>query len=277
MSKVWFITGTSTGFGRDLAIAALDAGNQVVATARKPEVLADLTAKYGDKVLAVALDVTKTDTIAAAVEAAKAKFGRIDVVVNNAGYAVVGGFEEITDAQFREQYETNVYGVLNVLRATLPSLRAQKSGYVLNVSSIVGLTAMPAMSAYASSKFALEGISEALAAELKPLGIHVVIVEPGAFRTAFGSTGIPKGENPIADYAATANKTIGWLEGSLGKQPGDPQKAAQAMLDIVDNPKPPLRLLLGSDALQMLRQKLNSLQANISAMESVTLSTDYTA
>ena len=275
MSKVWFITGTSTGFGRELAEAALEAGNQVVATARKPEVLADLTAKYGDKVLAVALDVTKPDTIAAAVEAAKAKFGRIDVLVNNAGYAVVGGFEEITDAQFRDQYETNVFGVLNVLRAALPILRAQKSGYILNVSSVVGLTAMPALSAYASSKFALEGVSEALAAELKPMGIHVVLVEPGAFRTAFGVTGVPKGDNPIADYAPTAGGTIGWLEGSIGKQPGDPKKAAQAMLDIADNPNPPLRLLLGNDALQMLRQKLDSLQANITAMEHVTTSTDY--
>lgn len=277
MSKVWFITGTSTGFGRELAEAALQAGNQVVATARKPEVLGTLTAKYGDKVLAITLDVTKPDTIVAAVEAARAKFGRIDVLVNNAGYSVVGGFEEITDAQFRAQYETNVFGVLNVLRAALPTLRAQKSGYILNVSSVVGLTAMPALSAYASSKFALEGISEALAAELKPMGIHVVLVEPGAFRTAFGVAGVPKGDNPIAEYAPTAGETIGWLEGSVGKQPGDPKKAAQAMLDIADNPAPPLRLLLGNDALQMLRQKLDSLQANIAAMEHVTTSTDYAA
>lgn len=277
MSKVWFITGTSTGFGRELAEAALQAGNQVVATARKPEVLGTLTAKYGDKVLAITLDVTKPDTIVAAVEAARAKFGRIDVLVNNAGYSVVGGFEEITDAQFRAQYETNVFGVLNVLRAALPTLRAQKSGYILNVSSVVGLTAMPALSAYASSKFALEGISEALAAELKPMGIHVVLVEPGAFRTAFGVAGVPKGDNPIAEYAPTAGETIGWLEGSVGKQPGDPKKAAQAMLDIADNPAPPLRLLLGNDALQMLRQKLDALQANIAAMEHVTTSTDYAA
>lgn len=277
MSKVWFITGTSTGFGRELAEAALEAGNQVVATARKPEVLAELTAKYGDNVLAVALDVTKPDTIAAAVEAAKAKFGRIDVLVNNAGYAVVGGFEEITDAQFRDQYETNVFGVLNVLRAALPILRTQKSGYVLNVSSVVGLTAMPALSAYASSKFALEGISEALAAELKPLGIHVVLVEPGSFRTAFGTTGVPIGETPIADYAHTAGGTIEWLKGSIGKQPGDPKKAAQAMLAIADNTDPPLRLLLGNDALQMVRQKLDTLQANIAAMEHLTTTTDYTA
>ena len=277
MSKVWFITGTSTGFGRELAEAALQAGNQVVATARKPEVLADLTAKYGDNVLAVALDVTKPDTVVAAVEAAKAKFGRIDVLVNNAGYGVFGGFEEITDAQFRDQYETNVFGVLNVLRAALPILRAQKSGYILNVSSGVGLVAPPALSAYASSKFALEGVSEALAAELKPMGIHVVLVEPGAFRTAIGVNGLLKGDSSIPDYAAVTGGTMGWLEGMIGKQPGDPKKAAQAMLDIADNPAPPLRLLLGNDALQMVRQKLDSLQTNIAAMEHVTTSTDYTA
>ena len=262
--------------GRDLAVAALDAGNQVVATARKPEVLADLAQKYGEKVLTVALDVTKPDSVQAAVGAAKAKFGRIDVLVNNAGNGVFGGFEEITDAQFREQYETNVFGVTNVLRAALPILRAQKSGYVLNVSSVVGLVSPPGMSAYASSKFALEGISEALAAELKPLGIHVILVEPGAFRTAFGAAGVPKGTNPLPDYAAAAG-TIGWLEGMVAAQnaPGDPKKAAQAMLDIVDAPTPPLRLMLGPDALQMANQKLDALHADLRAWASVTTSTNF--
>ena len=164
MSKVWFITGTSTGFGRELAVAALEAGNQVVATARKPEVLADLTAKYGDKVLAVRLDVTNKFDIGSAVKAAEEQFGRIDVLVNNAGYGIFGGFEEITDAQFRAQYETNVFGVINITQAILPQMRARKSGYILNISSVAGLVSMPGFSAYASSKFALEGISEAMAA-----------------------------------------------------------------------------------------------------------------
>ncbi len=277
MSKVWFITGTSTGFGRDLAELALETGNKVVATARKPETLSELTAKYGDNVLAVALDVTKPDTITAAVQAAHDKFGRIDVLVNNAGFGIFGGFEEITEQQFREQYETNVFGVIAVTRAILPLLRAQKSGHILNVSSIVGLTSMPGMSAYASSKFALEGISEALAAEVKPLGIHVIIVEPGAFRTAFGTTGVPKGDNPLEDYAPTAGGTIAWLEGSIGTQPGDPKKAAQAMIAIVDDPNPSLRLMLGSDALGMARQKIDSLTANLSQYESITNSTNYDA
>lgn len=275
MSKVWFITGTSTGFGRDLAELALEMGNKVVATARKPETLSELTAKYGDSVLAVALDVTKPDTITNAVQAATDKFGRIDVLVNNAGYGVFGGFEEITEQQFREQYETNVFGVIAVTQAILPLLRAQRSGHILNVSSVAGLSAMPGFSAYASSKFALEGISEALAAEVRPLGIHVILVEPGAFRTAFGTTGISTGANPLPDYAPTTNGTIAWLEGMIGKQPGDPKKAAQAMLAIVEDPAPSLRLVLGGDALGMARQKIDSLTANLNQYESITNSTDY--
>ena len=277
MSKVWFITGTSTGFGRDLAIAALENGNKVAATARKPEVLSDLTAKYGDNVIALKLDVTKPDEIAAAVKSAHETFGRIDVLVNNAGMGIFGAFEEITDQQFREQYETNVFGVNYVTRAVLPILKAQRSGHILNVSSIAGLMSMPGMSAYASSKFALEGITEALAGELKPFGITVILVEPGAFRTAFGSAGVPKGANPTPGYEETAGGTVGWLEGMVaaGGAPGDPKKAAQAMVAIVNHENPPLRLLLGSDALGMFRQKNESLVANINALEAVTTSTDF--
>lgn len=280
MSKVWFITGTSTGFGRDLAVAALDKGDKVAATARKLEVLADLTAKYGENVLALKLDVTKTDEIVAAVEAAHEKFGRLDVVVNNAGYGVFGAFEEITDQQFREQYETNVFGVNNVIRAVLPLLKAQKSGHILNVSSIVGLTSMPGLSAYASSKFVLEGITEALAGELKPFGITVILVEPGAFRTGFGvGKDLPKGANPTPGYEETAGQTVGWLEKMVaeGSAPGDPKKAAQAMIAIVEHENPPLRLLLGKDALAAFRQKNESLVANINALESITTSTDFDA
>ncbi len=277
MSNVWLITGTSTGFGRDLAIAALENGDRVAATARKPEVLADLTDKYGDRVLALKLDVTKPNEIAQAVKAAHETFGRLDVVVNNAGFGIFGAFEEITDAQFREQYETNVFGVNNVIREVLPILKAQKSGWILNVSSIVGLVSPPGMSAYGSSKFALEGITEALAAELKPFGIKVVLVEPGAFRTAFGATGVPKGANPLPGYEETSGGTIGWLEGMVanGTAPGDPKKAAQAMLKVMEQENPPLRLLLGNDALAMFRQKNEALVSNINALESVTTQTDF--
>ena len=275
MSKVWFITGTSTGFGRDLAIAALENGDLVAATARKPQVLSDLAEKYGANVLTLQLDVTKPDEIAAAVKATQEKFGRIDVLVNNAGYGIFGAFEEITDQQFREQYETNVFGVNYVTRAVLPMMKAQKSGHILNVSSIVGLAAMPGLSAYSSSKFALEGITEALAGEVKPFGITVILVEPGAFRTAFGTTGVPRGANPTPGYEATAGASLQWLESMIGTQPGDPKKAAQAMLAIVEHENPPLRLLLGNDALAMFRQKNESLVANVNAMESITTSTDY--
>lgn len=277
MSKVWFITGTSTGFGRELAVAALEAGNKVVATARKPEVLSDLTERYGDSVLTTRLDVTSKADIASAVEAAVNKFGQIDVLVNNAGYGVFGGFEEITEAQYRAQYDTNVFGLIAVTQAVLPWMRARKSGHILNVSSVVGLVALPGLSAYGSSKFAVEGISEAMAAELAPLGIRVIIIEPGAFKTAFGNTGIPKGENPLKEYEATAGGTIGWLEGMVqnGSAPGDPQKAALAMLAIVDEPNPGLRLLLGSDALGMATQKIDALKANFEQAAHMTHSTNF--
>lgn len=278
MSKVWLITGTSTGFGRDLAEAALEAGDFVAATARKPEVLADLTAKYGDSVLALRLDVTDTGSITQAVQDIHEKWGRIDVLVNNAGNGIFGALEEITDAQFRAQYDTNVFGLVSVTRAVLPLMRQQKSGRILNVSSVVGLVGMPGLTAYGSSKFAVEGISEALAAEVGPLGIHVTIVEPGAFKTAFGTTGVPVGDNPaLPEYAPTAGGTVGWLQGSIGQQPGDPKKAAQAMLDLANSENPPLRLLLGTDAWGMLQGRMDSFQQNLQAHKDVTLSTDFTA
>lgn len=276
MSRVWFITGTSTGFGRDLAVAALEAGNRVVATARKPEVLADLTEKYGDSVLATRLDVTSKADITRAVAAANRAFGQIDVLVNNAGYGVFGGFEEITETEFREQYETNVFGPLNIMQAVLPQMRARRSGHILNVSSIAGLTAAPGMSAYASSKFALEAISEAMAAELASLGIHVILVEPGAFRTAIFTKGLPTGSNPLPDYATTAGATVGWLK-ALGDNsaPGDPAKVALAMLAIVDDPQPALRLMLGPDALAVAQQKIAALQANLEQYAHITNSTNF--
>ncbi|MBC7805682.1 MAG: SDR family NAD(P)-dependent oxidoreductase [Akkermansiaceae bacterium] len=279
MSRTWFITGTSTGFGRELAVAALDAGNKVVATARKPEVLSDLTAKYGEKVLAVRLDITSQADIDAAVKSATDTFGQIDVLVNNAGYGVFGGFEEITEAQLRAQYETNVFGTVAVTRAVLPQMRARKSGHILNVSSTLGLVSIPGTSAYASSKFAVEGISEALAAEVAPLGIKVIIVEPGAFKTAFGATGVPKGDNPVADYAATAGAVVAGFEDMVanGSAPGNPVKAAQAMLAIVDDPNPALRLMLGSDALGMVTQKLDGLKANLERYAHITNSTNFDA
>jgi len=278
MNKVWLITGTSTGFGRDLAEAALEAGDLVAATARKPETLSALQDKHGDSVLPLRLDVTDSGSIAQAVQAVHAKWGRIDVLVNNAGNGVFGALEEITDAQLRAQYDTNVFGLAAVTRAVLPIMRAQKAGRILNVSSVAGLVGMPGMTAYGSSKFAVEGLSEGLAAEVEPLGIHVTIVEPGGFNTAFGSSGVPIGDNPaLEDYAQTAGATVGWLKSALGSQPGDPKKAAQAMLRVANDPNPPLRLLLGSDAWGMLQGRMDSFHQNLQAQKSVTLSTDFAA
>ncbi|MBC8139886.1 MAG: SDR family NAD(P)-dependent oxidoreductase [Armatimonadetes bacterium] len=275
MSRTWFITGTSTGFGREFAIAALDAGNRVVATARKPETLSDLTAKYGDNVMTLRLDVTSQADIDAAVRSATDRFGAIDVLVNNAGYATIGAFEEVTGEQFRAQFETNVFGVIAMTQAVLPGMRARKSGHILNISSVVGLSALPGLGAYASSKFAVEGFSEALAAEVAPLGIRVVLVEPGGFKTE-GLQNFVRGNNPVADYEATAGATVEYMSAMAANDsvPGDPKKAAQTLLAIVDDPNPALRLLLGSDALGVAQSKLEGLKANIERNAHISRSTD---
>ena len=278
MSKVWFITGTSTGFGRTLAETLLAKGETVVLTARRPEAVATLAEGYPQTALALPLDVTKPDAVRAAVRAAEAHFGRIDVLVNNAGFGVIGAVEEVSDADARRQFDTNFFGALDVLRAVLPGMRQRGGGHILNVSSIVGLAAFPGMGLYAASKFALEGASEALAAEIGPLGIHVTIVEPGAFRTEF-STAEKLGTHHAAavgeHYRATAGGTIDWLTRTNGAQPGDPLKAAHAMIQVVESPDPPLRLLLGSDAWGMAQTKLKALTENLNAYQSVTTSTDY--
>jgi NAD(P)-dependent dehydrogenase (short-subunit alcohol dehydrogenase family) len=250
-------------------------GDRVIATARKPEQLSDLEAEFGAQVKAVRLDVTKTEEVQAAIATAVATFGRIDVVVNNAGYGALGAIEELSDAVVRQQYETNVFGVLNVTRAVLPTLRQQRSGHILNLSSVGGIVSFPASGIYCSTKFALEGISEALAREVEPLGIKVTIVEPGAFRTDFGGRSLVKPEQFLADYAATTSGMLQWLEQLDGKQPGDPDKAAQAMIQVVESPQPPLRLALGADAVGAIEQKLKSMQAELDTWRQVALDTAF--
>lgn len=275
MSKVWFITGTSTGFGRELAEAALAAGHSVAATARRPETVAALADRYGEAVLPLRLDVTDAGSIAQAVEAARAKFGRIDVLVNNAGYGMVGAVEETSDAELRRIFDTNFFGAMAVTRAVLPVLRAQGSGHILNVSSVGGLTALfPAFGAYCATKFALEAESEALSLELAPFGVHVTIVEPGAFRTEFGGAANARPAAPVEAYREQVGAVAAWMEGISGKQPGDPKKAAEAMLRVTESAKPPLRLLLGGDALAAARQKMDILKADFDAWEEVTLGTN---
>jgi NADP-dependent 3-hydroxy acid dehydrogenase YdfG len=273
--RVWFITGASTGFGRLLAEEVLKGGGKVVATARKLDKVADLAAKYPATTIALALDVTDPAQVDSAVAQAIAKFGKVDVVVNNAGYGVAGAIEEVSEAEFMPMFETNVFGLLRVTRAFLPHLRKQRSGHILNLSSIGGVVASPGIGFYNATKFSVEGISEALAAELAPLGIHVTIIEPGPFRTDFlGRSGVIA-KTRIADYDDTAGNMRKYFAENDGKQRGDPLRAVHAMMDVVESPDPPLRLLLGVSALQRLRGKLGNWEKEIAAWEQVTVGADF--
>lgn len=273
--RTWFITGTSTGFGRILAEEILKAGDNVVATARKPEQILDLEQRYPKSAKALALDVTRGGQVDAAVKRAFAEFGQVDVLVNNAGYGLAGAIEEAAEDEFKPVFETNVYGLIRVTRAFLPHLRRQRSGHILNLSSIGGLIGSPGWGYYNASKFAVEGFSEALAAELAPLGIHVTVVEPGPFRTDFlGRSGV-EAEKRIADYDDTAGKTREYFRTQAGKQPGDPLRAVHAMIDVVNSPNPPLHLLLGAIALKRFRARLDQWNQELAAWESTTLGADF--
>lgn len=272
--KVWFITGSSSGFGRLLAEELLQRGERVVATARKPQTLSFLTEQFGDQIIVPSLDVTDSEECVRAVETALQTFGRIDVLVNNAGFGVYGSLEEVPMSVVREQFETNVFGVLNVLKAALPSMRAQRSGTILNISSIAGWMSFPGSGIYGSSKFALEGLTESLRAELLPLGINTILIEPGSFQTNFYGHNYRRIANDVEDYAETAGKTLEFFDSFQGHQPGDPVKAIKAMIDIADHPNPPLRLLLGSDAYDRATANLKSVQQNFEEWETMTRSVD---
>ncbi len=273
--KVWFITGASTGFGRLLAEEVLQRGGKVIATARKLDKVADLVTQHPGRVLALALDVTDAGQVDSAVTQAFAKFGEVDVLVNNAGYGVAGAIEEVSEDELMPMYQTNVFGLLRVTRAFLPYLRKQRSGHILNLSSIGGLTAGPGWGLYQSTKFAVEGLSEALAQEVAPLGIRLTIIEPGPFRTDFlGRSGV-EAEMKIADYDNTAANARRYMSEQHGKQPGDPLKAVQAMIEVVESDNPPLRLLLGAGALKRVRQKLDVWQKEMAAWEPVTVGADF--
>jgi NAD(P)-dependent dehydrogenase (short-subunit alcohol dehydrogenase family) len=274
-SRTWLITGASTGFGRLLAEELLKSGNRVAATARKVEQVADLEAQYPETAKALPLDVTDVAQIAATTQAAIAHFGGIDVLVNNAGFGITGAIEEAAADEYNPVFATNVFGVVNVTKALLPHLRARKAGHILNISSIGGLLGGAGWGYYNATKFAVEGLSEALAAEVAPLGIHVTIVEPGPFRTDFlGRSGIVAKQR-IADYDQTAAKARAYRDDQTGKQPGDPVRAVHAMMQVVDSPNPPLHLLLGSNALERFRGKLDRWQKEIAAWESVTVGADF--
>jgi NAD(P)-dependent dehydrogenase (short-subunit alcohol dehydrogenase family) len=250
MSKIWLVTGSSRGLGRELAEAVLAAGHQLVATARKPEQLDDLVERYGDQVRAVALDVTEPAAARAAVQHAVDAFGRLDVLVNNAGYADITSIEDFTEDDFRAQIDTNFYGVFNVTRAALPAMRQQGSGHIVQISSIGGRLGVPGLSAYQAAKWAVGGFSEVLAKEVAHLGIKVTVIEPGGLRTNWAGSSMST--PPVSDpYKSVIEPTVAYQRQTDGKQPGDPARAAQVIIDITEVDDPPLHLLLGSDAVNI--------------------------
>lgn len=273
--KVWLITGSSTGLGHALAQAVLERGYYLVATARQPEQLKELSDRYPDRVTTIALDVTNAQSIQQAVEAALNAYNRIDVLVNNAGYGTVGAIEEVTDDDIRRQFDTNLFGAINVTRAILPTLREQRSGHILNISSANGISAFAGVGIYSATKFALEAISEALAQEVKPLGIKVTIIEPGSSRTNFSSRALSTLSHQINDYAQTSGKIVQRLQERDGKQPNDPAKAAAAMIRVVESDNPPLRLALGEDSVSLITQKLESMKAELEAWKDVSMNTAF--
>jgi NAD(P)-dependent dehydrogenase (short-subunit alcohol dehydrogenase family) len=273
--RVWFITGTSQGFGRELVRAALQRGDSVVATSRNPQAVAAAFSGAADRLLAASMDLRDPAQISSVVERAIARFGRIDILVNNAGYGVTGAVEEASETQIAGVYETNVFGLLRVTRAVLPYLRKQRSGHIVNLSSIGGLTGMPGWGIYNSTKSAVEGLSEALAAELAPLGIGVTIVEPGPFRTDFLGGSLEKAAHVLPDYEVTAGKTRAGAIERNGKQPGDPAAAADAIVQAVTSPDPPLHLLLGKFAYERFNQKLDAFRREMESWRELTLATDF--
>lgn len=275
MSKVWLITGCSTGFGRELAKAVLSAGNKAIVTARKTDDIKDIVEGNEDNAIAVQLDVTKPAEIASAVKAAIVKFGRIDVLVNNAGIGYFGAIEESEDDAVRKMFEINVFGLAKMTQEVLPIMRSQKSGHVINISSIGGLRSFPAVGFYNATKYAVDGLSEALAKETAHLGIKVTIIAPSGFRTDWAGRSAEDSPIKIEDYNDTAGQNKASIRGYSGNQPGDPVKAALAIIKVVESANPPLRLLLGEAALKGARVKLEELKTDFDAWEETTVGADF--
>lgn len=272
---VWFITGCSTGLGRAVATAVLDRRWKAVVTARDPGTVADIVSGHEDRAVALALDVTDSDRIDAVVKAGTAALGPVDVLVNNAGYGYLAALEEGEDHEIRALFDTNVFGLVDVTRAVLPGMRARRSGHIVNISSLGGLAAFGATGYYHATKFAVEGLSESLAAEVAPLGVNVTIVEPGAFRTNWSGPSMRQSATRIEDYAATAGARRRSTLETYGHQPGDPERAAAAIIAAVGAEDPPLRLLLGKVALDVALARLDALRTTFTTWRDVTLSADY--
>ena len=277
--KVWFITGASKGIGFEIAKAALEAGQKVVATARSNADGLKSALAHNDRLEVVALDVTNETDVIAGLQKAIDRFGRIDVVVNNAGYGLLAATEEASDAEARKQYDTNVFGILNVIRAVLPQLRKQKSGHIINISSLFAyMASIPGFGIYGSTKFAVEGISEGLALEVKPLGIHVTSAAPGLFRTNFTASDSYQVSNiKLGAY----DETVGSVRENMSRfdrtQPGDPAKLAQVILEVADSENPPLHLPIGKDAINSYRTKVAQMDAELAEWEAISGNTDHEA
>jgi NAD(P)-dependent dehydrogenase (short-subunit alcohol dehydrogenase family) len=273
--KVWFITGASTGFGRLLAEHCCKLGATVIATARDVSKLHDFTINYPGNAIILPLDVTSADSTQHAVDDALAHAGHVDVLVNNAGYGVTGAIEEVTEDEFMPMFETNVFGLLRLTKALLPQFRARRSGNIVNFSSIGGLIGSPGWGYYNATKFAVEGLSAALAGEMEPLGVHVTVIEPGPFRTDFLGRSGKESARVIPDYQQSAGKAREYFQTQSGKQPGDPQRAIEAVVAAVASPKPPKHLLLGKSAYNRWRTRLAEWNDELAAWESVSLGADF--
>jgi NAD(P)-dependent dehydrogenase (short-subunit alcohol dehydrogenase family) len=274
-SPVWFITGCSTGFGHELAKLVLARGWRAVVTARDKARVADLVRGAEDRALALDLDITDAGQIAAAVAAAEQRFGGIDVLVNNAGYGYQASVEEGDDAEIRAQFDANVFGLFALTRAVLPGMRARRGGHVLNITSVAGFVGFPGSGYYAASKHAVEGWSDALAAEGKPLGIKVTCIEPGPFRTDWAGRSLRQTPNRIAAYADTAGARLKGTADVSGKQPGDPVRAAEAMIGITEIANPPRHLVLGAFGIDAVTAKLKASLAEIEQWRDTGLATDF--
>lgn len=277
MKKVWFITGCSSGFGSALAKELLENGYRVAVTARNIDQVKTLTEGYPDTAIALTLDVTDPTQIKTAVESAVARFGQIDVLVNNAGIGYFGAIEESEEVEVRKMFEINVFGLAKMTQEVLPYMRKQRSGHILNISSIGGLRSFPGIGFYNATKYAVDGLSESLSKEVAPLGIKVTIIAPSGFRTDWAGRSAKNTSVRIDDYATTAGKNMGDIRGYSGNQPGDPVRAAKAMILVTETENPPLRLLLGAAALKGGRIKLDELKHDFDNWAAVSEGADFPA
>ncbi|MBX6317010.1 MULTISPECIES: oxidoreductase [Pseudomonadota] len=273
--KTWLITGCSSGLGRNLAQAVLQAGFNAVVTARNPQSVQDIVAAYPDTAAAVALDVANPEQVAAAVALARTRFGGVDVLVNNAGHGYRAAVEEADEREVAELFASNFFGAVALVKAVLPGMRANRRGAIVNVSSIAGRLAAPGSGYYSATKFAIEGLSDALRKEVEPLGIRVMVIDPGAFRTEFAGRSLQQAKANIADYAATAGPRRKENDHTHGTQPGDPARAALAIIQAVTGERHPFRLLLGSDAIQIVTTELEAQLREIGDWKDLSASTDF--